>query len=106
MELLIKSSQTAQVAIIKTTVMLEGDGNAVSISAEVENSAASATDGVAVSVATKNEVCDVLCEAEAIIGTLAPAERRVLNFKVMQDAKSLYAIELTAKHASHASHAD
>jgi hypothetical protein len=97
MELLIKYTQTPQVILAKSAVTFGDDRNVVSLMAEIENQSAFDAEGVSVAVTTKNDVVEILCEAEAIIGTLPAGERRVLSFKLTQGADSLYAIDIAVR---------
>ncbi|MBM3269157.1 MAG: hypothetical protein FJZ01_16070 [Candidatus Sericytochromatia bacterium] len=99
MELIFKTQQTPQVAVVKTALMMEGTGGSVTVMVELLNNTDRDVEDLAVSIAAKDELAEVVDQAEILAGTLPPLERRLLTFKFRQKAEDLTFLELRVKHA-------
>ncbi|MBM3271651.1 MAG: hypothetical protein FJZ01_28795 [Candidatus Sericytochromatia bacterium] len=82
MELVFKTTQTLQASLLKTAVMVEEPGGSISVVAEVYNHSDREIEGLAVTLAAKNELADVIDEAEVGIGFIPPLEKRLVSFKL------------------------
>ena len=101
MELIFKTFQTPQVSVLKSALMLEGPGGSVSVMAEVYNHSDREVEDLAVAVATKDELAEVVDQAEVVVGFLAPLEKKLINFKLRQRAEDIAFLELRVRHAGH-----